>query len=193
MIRDLPPVRLVVAGCDASGRSRIIKDGPPVETKNVPERPGYRVSNLWTTLGSPAIIDEPDRISEIHGVLPPTNGTILRIIDFPPEPKDSAERDRLMRVTFLKLYPDADHRPDGGMHPGMHTTDTVDYALVLEGEIYAVMDDEETLLKAGDVFIQRGTNHAWCNRSEKVCRIAFVLIDGRRSVVVQEATSITLK
>jgi quercetin dioxygenase-like cupin family protein len=62
-------------------------------------------------------------------------------------------------------------------HPGFHQTDTVDYALVLEGEVWAVLDDTETLLHAGDVLIQRGTFHAWDNRSDHVCRIAFVLID----------------
>ncbi len=65
-------------------------------------------------------------------------------------------------------------------HPGMHRTETVDYAIVLEGEIYAVMDQDETLMRAGDVLIQRGTNHAWANRSDKTARIAFVLIDGKR-------------
>ena len=62
----------------------------------------------------------------------------------------------------------------------MHKTATVDYAIVLSGEIYAIMDEGETLLRAGDVLIQRGTNHAWANRSERTARIAFVLIDGSR-------------
>jgi uncharacterized cupin superfamily protein len=62
----------------------------------------------------------------------------------------------------------------------MHTTDTVDYAIILEGEIWALMDEGETLMRAGDVLIQRGTNHAWANRSAKTARIAFVLIDGKR-------------
>jgi quercetin dioxygenase-like cupin family protein len=62
-------------------------------------------------------------------------------------------------------------------HPGFHKTDTIDYALVLEGEVWAILDEAETLLKAGDVLIQRGTFHAWDNRSESVCRIAFILLD----------------
>jgi uncharacterized cupin superfamily protein len=66
------------------------------------------------------------------------------------------------------------------VNPGRHRTETVDYAIVLEGEIYAVMDEGETLMRAGDVLIQRGTNHAWANRSSKTARIAFVLIDGTR-------------
>ena len=61
----------------------------------------------------------------------------------------------------------------------MHRTETLDYGIVLEGEIYLVLDDSETLLKPGDVVIQRGTNHAWSNRSDRVCRMAFILLDGR--------------
>ena len=63
---------------------------------------------------------------------------------------------------------------------GFHQTDTVDYALVLEGEVYAVLDEDETLMRAGDVLIQRGTHHAWSNRSDKPCRMAFILIDAER-------------
>ena len=69
-----------------------------------------------------------------------------------------------------------------GKHPGIHRTATVDYAIVLEGEIYAVMDEDETLMRAGDVLIQRGTNHAWANRSTTTARIAFVLIDGKPTI-----------
>ena len=59
-------------------------------------------------------------------------------------------------------------------------TDSVDYAIVLMGELVAIMDDDETVMRAGDILIQRGTNHAWANRSGKMCRIAFILIDGKR-------------
>jgi quercetin dioxygenase-like cupin family protein len=76
------------------------------------------------------------------------------------------------------MFADAAHRPDQ-RHPGMHVTPTVDYAIVLHGEIYAVMDEDETLMKAGDILIQRGTNHAWANRSDAIARIAFILVDGR--------------
>ena len=68
---------------------------------------------------------------------------------------------------------------DDKRHPGFHKTDTIDYAIVLSGEIYALMDEGEVLLKAGDVLIQRGTNHAWSNRTEQPCCIAFVLIDAK--------------
>jgi quercetin dioxygenase-like cupin family protein len=74
-------------------------------------------------------------------------------------------------------------------HPGFHQTDTVDYAIVLEGEVWAILDEAETLLKAGDVLIQRGTFHAWDNRSEAVCRVLFVLIDAEREVEVRTQKS----
>ncbi len=113
------------------------------------------------------------------GILPPKNGTILRVIDFPPEPKDPEELKRRLHATFGGMWSDARHDA-AARHPGMHKTETVDYAIVLEGEIWAVMDEGETLMRAGDVLIQRGTNHAWANRSDKTARIAFVLMDGGR-------------
>ena len=180
MPQQPPPVRRVVTESDASGRAHLIEDGLAAAVKTVAARPGYRVTNLWATHGSPAPIGDPDRIGEVSGVLPPKNGTVVRIIDYPPEPRDPAERERMQRAAFAALFPDADHHPEGGPHPGMHETETVDYAIVMAGEIYAVMDEGATLLRAGDVLIQRGTNHAWSNRSEEFCRIAFVLIDGKR-------------
>lgn len=174
----LPDIRRIVTGNDANGRSRIVEDAPASSIRTVAERPGYRAVNVWRTTETPAGIAAGDTARDHKGILPPKNGTILRIIDFPPEPKDPAERQRRIAATFGTIFTDAAHDKREGKHPGMHTTQTVDYAIVLEGEIYAVMDEGETLMKAGDVLIQRGTNHAWANRSERTARIAFVLIDG---------------
>ena len=175
---DLPPIRRVVTENDAKGRSRIVGDGPASSIKVVEGRPGYRAVNVWRTEQTPAKIGAKDTTATHHGVHPTRNGTILRIIDFPPEPKDPKELEKRLKATFGGIYSDADHHRDVRRHPGMHVTSSVDYALVLEGEIWAVMDEGETLLRAGDVLIQRGTNHAWANRSSKTCRMAFVLIDG---------------
>jgi hypothetical protein len=171
-------VRRVVTEENPEGRSRIVEDArPPV--MSVPERPGYGVSNIWVTGGTPASINALDQTAGHKGVSPPRHGTVLRVIDYPPESSDPAERRRQLAATFGALYPDAEHRIDD-KHPGMHRTETVDYAIVLEGEIVAIMDDNETVLRAGDILIQRGTNHAWANRSGKPARICFVLIDGKR-------------
>ena len=179
-MKELPLPRVVIAADDAGGRSRIARDTPPHAVRTVAERPGYRVSNVWTTVGAPAGVHDPDRVKEITGLMPPKNGTVLRVIDYPPEPKDPVERKRMFDAMFAKLFPQGAHRNPDDKHPGMHATDTVDYAIVLSGEIYAVMDEGETLLRAGDILIQCGTNHGWSNRSNDFCRIAFVLIDGKR-------------
>ena len=172
-------IRRVVTGHDASGKSCILEEGPAVAVRTLDIRPGFQSINLWRTSAAPAPVDEPDAIASHQGVSPPTGGTVLRIIDLPPEPTDPAELRRLIGATFGKLFDDA-HRNDAEasrQHPGMHRTASIDYALILEGEVFAVLDTEETLLKAGDVLIQRGTNHAWANRSNRICRIAFILID----------------
>jgi hypothetical protein len=180
MNEHLPPIRRVVTGDDVKGNSRIVEDAPASAIRNVPARPGYRAVNVWRTEETPARIGAADSISKHEGILPPRDGTILRIIDFPPEPKDETELKHMLDQTFGGIYKDASHDRRPGKHPGMHRTETVDYAIVLEGEIWAVMDEGETLLRAGDVLIQRGTNHAWANRSDRTARIAFVLIDGTR-------------
>jgi hypothetical protein len=180
MNEHLPPVRRIVTGDDAKGNSRIIEDAPAGSIRNVAARPGYRAVNVWRTEQTPARIDSADSTGRHQGILPPRHGTILRIIDFPPEPRDEAALRQQLDATFGGIYKDAAHDRRAGKHPGMHRTETVDYAIVLEGEIWAVMDEGETLMRAGDVLIQRGTNHAWANRSDRTARIAFVLIDGER-------------
>jgi len=176
----LPPVRRVLTGHDASGTATIIEDSLAPAVRTVAERPGYRVTNLWSTHGSPAPINDTDRVAELSGVMPPPKGTVVRIIDYPPESKDPAERERAFKAAFTHLFADAQHAPKPGQHPGMHKTESVDYAIVMAGEIVAIMEDKETVLRAGDVLVQRGTNHAWANKSDGYARICFVLIDGAR-------------
>lgn len=179
MTHELPVVRRVVTGHDAQGRSLVEADGPPPRVLTVPERPGYRVANVWRTGEMPSSVAAPDDILDHKGVLPPEHGTVLRVIDFPPEPSNPEDLKRMLHATFRTLYPDADHTKSASAHQGMHRTTTIDYAIVLHGSITSIMDDGEVDLHAGDILIQRGTNHAWANRSGGICRIAFVLIDGK--------------
>jgi quercetin dioxygenase-like cupin family protein len=105
---------------------------------------------------------------------------VLRINSFPPE----SEAVRTMTpADSLRVFeglgnPKAATFGKGGRHPMMHRTESIDYALILSGEITMLLDDEEVLLKAGDVVVQCGTNHAWSNRSNAPCLVAFILIDG---------------
>ncbi len=185
MVNELPAVRRVVTGLDASGQSVFVADGPAASRTDA-ARPGWRLSQPWATGRAPAVVDDPDRTPELRGVLPLSGGSLMNIIDFPPEPKDPVERARALaemrehvRKTGVEPEPGLKRSP-GGLHPRMHESNTVDYAIVLSGEIYAIMEKGEKLLKAGDVLIQRGTNHAWSNRSDGYCRMAFVLVDARR-------------
>jgi hypothetical protein len=177
MAEELPPVRRIVTARRRDGTSFVAEDAPARAVKTIAARPGYRAANLWLTRATPCDPDAPDEIMAHRGILPPKRGTILRIIDFPPEPADPQERERMMAATFRGLFPDADHALRPGQHPGVHTTETIDYAIILSGEIHAILDEGEVLMKAGDVLIQRATRHGWGNRSGKPCRIAFVLID----------------
>jgi hypothetical protein len=174
----LPPVRRIVTGHREDGRSVILSDGPAPCRSAPPAMPQLVATVLWQTDGTPAPLDgEEDTAPEgrVPPMAPPPGGTILRIADFPP---DSAYEDVDMAQLFREIG-GAHHQDDGGeaKHGWFHRTPTLDYAIVLEGEVWALLDEDETLLRAGDVLIQRGTNHAWANRSDRPCRMAFVLID----------------
>jgi hypothetical protein len=178
--QSLPPVRRIVTGTSSAGRSCIVEDGVSPAMQTMPGRGGYRNNNLWRTLASPAPVGAADSVLEHRGVLPPAHGTVIRVLDIPPESLDPAERRQHTAAVFASMFPDAHHDAGHLKHPGMHMTDTVDYAILLQGELVAIMEDDETVMRAGDILIQRGTNHAWANRSRAIARIAFVLIDGTR-------------
>lgn len=180
MTPSLSPVRRVVTAIGADGLSFIESDAPARAVLTHPARPGYANANLWRTTG-PARIGDLDDIERHGGVMPPASGTVLRVIDFPPQSADPDVRARESKAVFDTMFADAGHQPANPRHQGMHITDTVDYAIVLEGEITAVLEKGETVLRAGDVLIQRGTNHAWANTSGRTARVAFVLIDARGS------------
>jgi quercetin dioxygenase-like cupin family protein len=166
------PVRRVVTGHTPDGRATIVMDGPaPQVSQGADPEGGSTV--LWVTHSAPASNAGQDDAAPagVRLSVPPEarGGTVFRIVDLVPSSRSSPSAATMRGVHHTE---DRTQR-----HPGFHQTDTVDYALVLEGEVWAVLDDTETLLKAGDVLIQRGTYHAWDNRSASVCRIAFVLVD----------------
>jgi hypothetical protein len=173
------PIRRVVTGHNAAGKSVFIADG--VSPHVFSRRPGSAVvTELWKTFGTPADNrGNADVIDNSFRLPPPQGGSVLRIIDYPPDKE---------RITALAAeHASAD---DGSgrsealdrnnpRHLGFHKTASIDYAIVLSGEIYALMDEGEVLLRQGDVLIQRGTNHAWSNRTDTPCTVAFVLIDAQ--------------
>jgi mannose-6-phosphate isomerase-like protein (cupin superfamily) len=181
--------RRIVTGHDANGKAIIIADAPPTRTHLVGGPGGPTFFEVWSTSETPAMIDPQSGEPEENGLVlsPPKMGTRIRVIEFPPE----GDEIRKLSVTdaqekFKSMGGgEASKANAGAPHPLMHRTETIDYGIVLEGEMTLVVDLEETTIKAGDIVIQRGTNHAWANRSGNVCRMAFILIDGQFSKAMQ--------
>lgn len=162
------PIRRIVTGENANGESLIQSDGPPPNRFMANFAPQF-VQVLWATGDGAAKGNEPAPEGHKFGFHSP-GGSILRIVDFPPDETNDARK--------LTEFLDANQVRDKNSprHAWFHKTHSLDYAICLQGEIYAMMDVGETLMKAGDVLIQRATNHSWSNRSGKYCRMAFVLL-----------------
>ena len=158
-----PPPRRIVTGHDAAGVSVFLSDGAPPVIRTAPD--GAVCSELWNTPAAPSPIDaeEPDPTERSLTVPPDPGGTKIRINEFPP-----------------------------GLVSPTHRTESIDYGIVLSGEVTLVLDDSETVLRPGDVVVQRGTDHRWENRSAEAARMAFILVDGAftpslRAVIPAEA------
>jgi mannose-6-phosphate isomerase-like protein (cupin superfamily) len=170
-------IRRVVTTVDKDGKAVVLFDGA---NSHKVVRPNRSVTSrlVWVTDQTPADISgTTDRAATNIGIAPPHNGSVFRIIDIPPTPPEieTLEQDYLHKQI-------GDHAPRKGLpprHPLMHRTLTIDYAIIMQGEIDMLLDDSEVHLKAGDVLVQQGTNHAWVNRGTEPCRIAFILIESK--------------
>ena len=170
-------VRRVVTTLDETGKAVVLFDSLNPHTAVRPGK-GNIANLLWVTDGAPAPLGGTvDRAAIEIGTSPPACGSIFRIMDYPPVSPETEKMDASARQKELAHEPAIKGLPP--RHPFMHRTRTIDYALILQGEIDMLLDDSEIHLKAGDVLVQQGTNHAWVNRSKDVCRIAFILIDAK--------------
>lgn len=178
-------VRRIVCIDKEDGASTAIQDAPAPDVKLDPARPGFSSTRLWVTDATPAHIPG---IQETRAHLdqwpqtlePPPAGSVCRMVTFPPDAgfigKVSA---RDVQNYFESMgSPGASTNHAKAPHPYMQRTRTLDFCLVLEGEITLVLDTAEVHLKAGDTVVQRGTSHAWSNRSDQPCVIAFSSHDG---------------
>jgi hypothetical protein len=162
----------VVTGHDASGKAVALLDGAAANVKVKAAQGGVVSTLLWVTDESPADVSRSaDRAQRDIGVAPPPRGSVFRVVDFPPLAAGAALSQEAIRADMGLSGQKA------GRHPLMHRTKSIDYAIIMQGEIDMLLDDSEIHLKAGDVLVQQGTNHAWVNRGTQPCRIAFVLID----------------
>jgi mannose-6-phosphate isomerase-like protein (cupin superfamily) len=174
----LGPVRRIVTGHDPSGRAVIASEGPPPTVFALEAVPGTVFHEIWATDTVPARIDNgaDPTVGELR-LAPPRGGTRIRVVDIPPDTVQNAISREAAAAAFAEIAASDAHGREGP-HALMHRTESVDYGIVLAGEVWLVVDDGETRLQPGDVVVQRGTNHAWSNRTEETARMAFVLVDG---------------
>ena len=170
---ELKSTRRIVTGHDSQGKAVVLFDSPlQAKQRSVG---GNGMTLLWVTGESPVdAAGSADRSQTQVGVPPPANGTVFRIVDFAPFSPQSAPVDHEQILRSMGIDPATQGY---ARHANTHRTKTIDYAIILEGEIDMLLDDSAIHVKAGDVLVQQATNHAWVNNGTKPCRIAFILID----------------
>ncbi|MES2987916.1 MAG: cupin domain-containing protein [Pseudomonadota bacterium] len=173
--------RRIVTYVDDAGRARMLPGQEATRAVDYVETPGMRTSILWSTAGVPAIGGEPaDPVVGLRSVHPSAGGSTFLVLTLPPDSvygaadfdpvAAGAEQLRVVPGIAERMEPDA---------PGFHRTDTVDYVVVLAGEVWLVVDDEEVCLRVGDTVVQGGARHAWQNRSEQAATLAVVLLGAK--------------
>jgi len=177
--------RRIVTGHRQDGRSTVLMDGQATQVRQ--RHAGNASTLLWVTDETPADVSGGgDRAARDIGVPPPAHGTIFRIAEF-PSGSGGEVRDNESVLRDFGIGPDI-ARGAPPRHPAIHRTRSLDYVVVLEGEISLLLDDGEVTVKAGDVVIQQGTNHAWINRGNATCRLAMVFIDAQEPAALARQT-----
>lgn len=179
------PIRRIVCLDDETGASKAISDAPVPQVHVDPSRPGYESTRVWVTDRTPARmkvsgVPITETLALPHAIEPPAGGSLCRMVTFPPDDSWTGRVSASDVQAFFASMgsPQASTGKAGAPHPYMQRTPTLDFCLVIEGEITLILDTAEVHLKAGDTVVQRGTNHAWSNRSNKPCLVAFSSHDG---------------
>jgi len=181
--RKLPPgvapARRIVVTDREPGRSTLVSDGPSADVRLDPARPGFASQRMWVTDGTPAKL-VLETLHLPHVLVPPANGSVLNVVTFPPDAVWQGKVGALEVQAYYRAMgaPNASTYTSLTPHPYMQKTRTLDFGIVLEGEIVLVLDTQEVALRAGDVVVQRGTNHAWSNRSNNPAIVAIASHDG---------------
>lgn len=159
----------------------VVSDGPLPSVHGLAAIPGTFFHEVWSTDRAPARVGNTD--DPTLGALmlpPPRSGTRVRFTDIPPDTEEFLEKGATrMKSAFGEIGDEAASTVrDNSPHPLMHRTESIDYGVLIEGEIVLILDEGEVTLTPGSVVIQRGTNHAWANRTDKTARMLFVLVGG---------------
>ena len=179
------PIRRIVTAHDKAGKSVVVSDGPSPWRQEFQYTPGFASTVVWQTPPLPVIpFDGKDPTRSLATLIPAAGGTTFVIVTFPPDAvmADPNFNPELAGQELARASPGlVDHFEID--NPGMHTTPTADYAIVLNGEIWLELDDSKTVhLKQHDVVVQNGTRHAWRNRGAKAATLAFILIGSGKKV-----------
>jgi len=177
------PMKRVVTGHDANGKAVVLSQEAPAKIVHVDAIPGTYFYEIWNTSQMPVDLagTTTDPTLKDLQLRPPSRGSVIRFVDIPPDTAEYlAHGSEKMDQAFSQIGDaHASTVKKSSPHPLMHRTESIDYGIVIEGEMTLVLDDSEVTLKPGDVVVQRGTNHAWSNRGNTPCRMAFILLDGR--------------
>ncbi|RQV69656.1 cupin domain-containing protein [Burkholderia cenocepacia] len=187
---SFPAIQRIVTGHDADGRAVIVSQGPLPTVVEIAAIPGTVFHEIWSTSGNPVPIDNGSDPTVGQLMLPPPKqGTRFRFVDIPPDTSEFLSRgaERMQDAFTQAGDVHASTVRADSPHPLMHRTESIDYGVVIDGEMTLVLDDSDVALAPGSVVIQRGTNHAWANRSGRPCRMLFVLIDGLYDPEIAEA------
>jgi uncharacterized cupin superfamily protein len=181
MTSDIKPVRRIVCIDNDEGKSEAIMDGPSPDVRTDPARPGFAATRIWVTDRTPCRIQGiRETLNMPHTLEPPPGGSVCRYLTIPPDDvfKGKVGSGEVAAYFAAMGSPHASTFSATAPHPYMQKTQTLDFCLILEGEVTLVLDTEEVHLRAGDTVVQRGTNHAWSNRSSQPCVIAVSSHDG---------------
>jgi mannose-6-phosphate isomerase-like protein (cupin superfamily) len=169
--------RRVVTGVGSNGKATIIDDGPPKASVQRPT--GTLVVEMWRSGEVPAAVSDDRSLTNTEMLGPPSDGVVVCVTTFPPDSQISPEAAAEYAAQMSAIYGDQG-AGDGPVVPGMHSTETIDVMTMLEGELYMVMEDGETRLQAGDTVVQRGTRHAWQNRSDRPAKVVSTMMAATR-------------
>lgn len=171
----IQPIRRIVTGHDEQGRSIFIADSIATSVYSPKGQPNVGMTDLWVQDSMPANnAGNADTAPETITLMPPKNGSVCRVVEIPP---DTERNFSAMKAHFEGMDAGDFLAKSKARHPAFHKTDSLDYIFILRGEIWALVDEDEVLMKQGDCLIQRGTHHAWSNRSSEPCLLVAVLVD----------------
>jgi len=187
-MQSLPAFKRVVTGHDAQGQAVVASCGPTQNNFPLKAVPGTLFYEVWNSVGSLILLDNgDDPTSQPLQLSPGPLGSVMRVVDIPPDSVQNQISAEAAAAAFAEIgEAHAGTGKTDSKHKLMHRTQTLDYGIVTEGEVWLVLDGNEVQLKRGDIVVQRGTNHAWSNRSEQMARMVFILLDGRYAEDLKE-------